>query len=65
MLDLPPGTERPVLHAAALQGLALQGLHAFRHPAATTTRDGLVVGYATPTDSAWPGALEALCRVLP
>ncbi|MFJ3163152.1 MocR-like pyridoxine biosynthesis transcription factor PdxR [Streptomyces kanasensis] len=65
VLDLPPGTERPVLHAAALHGLALQGLHAFRHPDATTTRDGLVVGYATPTDSAWPGALEALCRVLP
>jgi hypothetical protein len=28
-------------------------------------REGLVVGYAAPSDSAWVGALEALCRVLP
>ena len=27
--------------------------------------DALVVGYATPPDSAWSGALDALCRVLP
>jgi GntR family transcriptional regulator/MocR family aminotransferase len=27
--------------------------------------DALVVGYATPSDSAWSGALDALCRVLP
>ncbi|MFJ8694406.1 MocR-like pyridoxine biosynthesis transcription factor PdxR [Streptomyces roseolilacinus] len=65
VLELPPGSERAVLHAAALQGLALQGLDAFRHPDAAPGRDALVVGYATPTDSAWPGALDALCRVLP
>ncbi|URM89942.1 PLP-dependent aminotransferase family protein [Streptomyces sp. MRC013] len=65
VLELPPGSERAVLRAAALQGLALQGLDAFRHPDAPPGRDALVVGYATPTDSAWPGALDALCRVLP
>ncbi|MFJ6995890.1 PLP-dependent aminotransferase family protein, partial [Streptomyces sp. NPDC003090] len=65
VLELPPGSERAVLRAAALQGLALQGLDAFRHPDTPPGRDALVVGYATPTDSAWPGALEALCRVLP
>ncbi|MEU4254911.1 PLP-dependent aminotransferase family protein [Streptomyces fradiae] len=65
VLTLPPGTERAVLRAAALQGLALQGLDAFRHPDTPPGRDALVVGYATPTDSAWPGALDALCRVLP
>ena len=27
-------------------------------------RDALVVGYAAPSDSAWPGALDALCTVL-
>jgi GntR family transcriptional regulator/MocR family aminotransferase len=27
--------------------------------------DALVVGYATPSDSAWSGALDVLCRVLP
>ncbi|MYW29901.1 PLP-dependent aminotransferase family protein, partial [Streptomyces sp. SID2119] len=28
-------------------------------------RDGLVVGYATPAEHAYPEALEALCRALP
>jgi GntR family transcriptional regulator / MocR family aminotransferase len=28
-------------------------------------QDALVVGYATPSHSAWAGALDALCRVLP
>ncbi|MEU8528204.1 PLP-dependent aminotransferase family protein, partial [Streptomyces sp. NPDC048629] len=65
VLPLPPGTERAVLRAAAWQGLSVLGVDAFRHPSTPHTMDGLVVGYATPTDSAWPGALEALCRVLP
>ncbi|GAA4904034.1 PLP-dependent aminotransferase family protein [Streptomyces coeruleoprunus] len=65
VLELPRGTEASVLRAAATQGLALQGLDAFRHPDAARGPDGLVVGYATPTDSAWSGALDALCRALP
>ncbi|WP_418958675.1 PLP-dependent aminotransferase family protein [Streptomyces tritici] len=65
VLPLPPGTERSVLRAAAWQGLSVLGIDAFRHPSTPRTREGLVVGYGTPTDSAWPGALEALCRVLP
>lgn len=65
VLELPAGTERSVLKAAALRGLELQGLGSFRHPDVPGGRDGLVVGYATPTDSAWAGALEALCGVLP
>jgi GntR family transcriptional regulator/MocR family aminotransferase len=28
-------------------------------------QDGLVVNFATPSDSAWTGALDALCRALP
>jgi GntR family transcriptional regulator/MocR family aminotransferase len=27
--------------------------------------DGLVVGYATPPEHAYPAALDALCRALP
>ncbi|MEU2428850.1 PLP-dependent aminotransferase family protein [Streptomyces sp. NPDC007861] len=65
VLELPPGTEASVVQAAAWQGLALEGLARFRHPAAPATRDALVVGYGTPPDSAWSGALDALCRVLP
>ncbi|MFE5620204.1 PLP-dependent aminotransferase family protein [Streptomyces sp. NPDC056524] len=65
VLRLPPGREQEVLRAAAWQGLALDGLDRFRHPDVPRTQDGLVVGYATPPDSAWSGALAALCRVLP
>ncbi|MBF8169246.1 PLP-dependent aminotransferase family protein [Streptomyces olivaceus] len=66
VLRLPPGTEQPVLRAAAWQGLGLHGLAPFRHPDATTDPvDAVVVGYGTPPDHAWAGALEALCRALP
>lgn len=66
VLRLPPGTERTVVQAAAWEGLALHGLERHRHPDATTgPLDALVVGYGTPPDHAWAGALEALCRVLP
>lgn len=65
VLRLPPGTEQSVLQAATWHGLALHGLNAYRHEAATTERlDALVVGYGTPPDHAWAGTLEALCRVL-
>ncbi|CAL2068750.1 MULTISPECIES: MocR-like pyridoxine biosynthesis transcription factor PdxR [Streptomyces] len=66
LLRLPPGTEPSVVQAAAWQGLALHGLSFHRHPEAVAEPlDALVVGYGTPPDSAWTGALEALCRVLP
>ncbi|MFF3915255.1 PLP-dependent aminotransferase family protein [Streptomyces sp. NPDC001852] len=66
VLRLPPGLEQPVIQAATWQGLALHGLSFHRHPQALTEPlDALVVGYATPPDSAWAGALGALCRVLP
>ncbi|SEF26040.1 GntR family transcriptional regulator / MocR family aminotransferase [Amycolatopsis pretoriensis] len=66
VLRLPPGTEQSAVKAAAWQGLALDGLAAFRHPASTmSTMDGLVVGYATPPEHAYPAAIEALCRALP
>ncbi|WP_035794096.1 MocR-like pyridoxine biosynthesis transcription factor PdxR [Kitasatospora mediocidica] len=66
VLRLPPGSERRTLEAAARQGLALDGLAAFRHPdAAPTAADGLVVGYAAAPDHAYGAALEALCRALP
>ncbi|KAA0935479.1 MocR-like pyridoxine biosynthesis transcription factor PdxR [Streptomyces apricus] len=66
VLRLPPGTERSVVRAAAWHGLAVHGLAAHRHPAAASAPpDALVVGYGTPSDSGWPGALEALCGALP
>ncbi|MFI6726522.1 PLP-dependent aminotransferase family protein [Streptomyces atratus] len=65
VLELPEGSEPSVMRAAAWQGLALEGISRFRHPQAAPGRDALVIGYGTPTDSAWAGALDALCRVLP
>jgi GntR family transcriptional regulator/MocR family aminotransferase len=66
VLRLPPGTEQSTVQAAAWQGLALDGLASFRHPAATMpATDGLVVGYATPPDHAYSAALDALWRALP
>jgi GntR family transcriptional regulator/MocR family aminotransferase len=66
VLRLPSGTEPSAVKAAAWQGLALDGLAAFRHPGtAMSTMDGLVVGYATPPEHAYPAAIDALCRALP
>ncbi|WP_055566142.1 PLP-dependent aminotransferase family protein [Streptomyces atriruber] len=66
VLELPPGTERSVVQAANWERLAIHGLTDYRHPLAVTPReDALVVGYGTPAEHAWAGALEALCRVLP
>lgn len=65
VVDLPPGSERRVLAAAAEAGLALGPLSQLRHPDATTPpRDGVVVGYGASPENAFAGALEALCRVL-
>ncbi|MFJ9540439.1 PLP-dependent aminotransferase family protein [Streptomyces sp. NPDC101225] len=66
VLRLPPGTEQATLRAASWQDLAIHGLHRYRHPHATVEPlDALVLGYGTPPDHAWSGALEALCAVLP
>ncbi|MFD8548325.1 PLP-dependent aminotransferase family protein [Streptomyces sp. NPDC059649] len=70
VLQLPDGAgaadERAALRAARWQGLALDGLSEYHHPdAPAPPRHGLVVGYATPSESAFPAALAALCRALP
>ncbi|MEV7981944.1 PLP-dependent aminotransferase family protein [Streptomyces sp. NPDC086519] len=66
VLRLPPGTQSRVIRAAAARGLALDGLTPrHRHPdAATAPPDALVLGYGTPPDHAWSGALDVLCAVL-
>ncbi len=66
LLRLPPGTEQSVVQAAQWRGLALHGLARYSNPAAPVEPvDALVVGYGTPPDHAWSGALDALCAVLP
>ncbi len=66
VLRLPAGTEARTVRAAAAAGIALDGLAAFRHPAAGPAPvDGLVVGYAAPPDHAFRSAIDALAGVLP
>ncbi|MFE1455479.1 PLP-dependent aminotransferase family protein [Streptomyces sp. NPDC058735] len=66
LLRLPPGTERAVVQAAHWQDLAVHGLTRYRHTdALAEPLDALVVGYGTPPDHAWAGALNALCAALP
>ncbi|MEV7730650.1 PLP-dependent aminotransferase family protein [Streptomyces sp. NPDC088921] len=66
VLRLPPGTERSAVKAAIWQGVALDGLAEFRHPDTDMpAHDGLVVGYATPSEHAYAAALETLCGALP
>lgn len=68
VLELPEGTEKAVLRAAARRGLTVSGMSEFRHEAldpATTIDDGLVVNYSAISDSAWDGALELLCQAMP
>jgi GntR family transcriptional regulator/MocR family aminotransferase len=64
LVALPPGTEQDVVRAAAWHQLAVPGVGAYRRPGADPLPDALVVGYATPSASAWPGALDALCATL-
>jgi GntR family transcriptional regulator/MocR family aminotransferase len=67
VVELPRGTEFSAVQAAAARGLAIKGLADFHFDAPGTQvpeRDALVIGYATPTDSAWTGALTTLCTVL-
>ncbi|WP_330174020.1 PLP-dependent aminotransferase family protein [Streptomyces sp. NBC_01498] len=66
VVELPPGRgERAMTDSAARHGLDIRGLSAFRHPSLPpVAREALVIGFGAPTESAWPGALDALCRVL-
>jgi GntR family transcriptional regulator/MocR family aminotransferase len=54
-----------VLRAVARRGLAVSGLAEFRHEALDSkAADGIVVNYSNVSDSAWDGALNALCAAL-
>ena len=70
VVELPRGTERSVVQSAAREGLAVSGMAEFRYEKADSgwrlpEQDALVVGYAAPSDSAWAGTLDALCKVMP
>ncbi|MGE2720064.1 PLP-dependent aminotransferase family protein [Mycolicibacterium celeriflavum] len=67
LLTLPDGAEHEVVQRAGEAGVGLQGLSLMRHPLAgadVSQRDGVVIGFGTPADHAFAGAVEALCGVL-
>jgi len=68
LLELPPGApseQAVVARAASRHGLALAGLHQFRYaPAPPDAPSSLIVGYGTPLDHGFTGALDVLCTVL-
>ncbi|MDG5486674.1 MocR-like pyridoxine biosynthesis transcription factor PdxR [Mycolicibacterium gadium] len=66
-LTLPNGAEHEVLQRAGEAGIGLQGLSIMRHPHAgpeIPRPDGLVIGFGTPADHAFPAAIDALRAVL-
>lgn len=59
------GRDEPSIRTRAHRaGLAVQGLGEYRHDPDPEAPAALVVGYGTPPDHAFAGALEALCDVL-
>ncbi|MEV7591585.1 PLP-dependent aminotransferase family protein [Streptomyces sp. NPDC089922] len=65
VVELPRGREAAALDRARAAGLALDGLSSYRHPAdRSQPREGLVVGYAAPPETAFGRALDALAEVL-
>ncbi|TDD53864.1 PLP-dependent aminotransferase family protein [Kribbella antibiotica] len=64
VVEVPRGTEESALQAATRFGVTTDGIDLFRHADVPPDRDALIIGYATPSRSAWAGALDALCRAL-
>jgi GntR family transcriptional regulator/MocR family aminotransferase len=64
LLELSDGSqEEELLRRAAERSLGLHGLRAYLHGAGESP-GALVVGYGTPADHAFPGALDALVALL-
>jgi GntR family transcriptional regulator/MocR family aminotransferase len=67
LLTLPDGLEHQVLQRAGEAGVAVSGLSIMRHPLAgpdVPNPDGVIVGFGTPAEHAFAGAVNALCAVL-
>jgi GntR family transcriptional regulator / MocR family aminotransferase len=65
LLELAGADESVLARQRAWRRFGVDGLDVFRHPEAGSTRDGLVIGFASPAPSAWSAALDALIRLLP
>ncbi|ODU06225.1 MAG: GntR family transcriptional regulator [Pseudonocardia sp. SCN 72-86] len=64
VLEQPGRTGAELVRRAAREQVTVESLDHFRHPGSTSARDGVIIGFAAPSASAWPGALDALARAL-
>jgi GntR family transcriptional regulator/MocR family aminotransferase len=63
LLDVP-GDAEDIVARAGRQGLGLSSLSTYHFNPTPATRQAVIVGYGTPPDHAFPGALDLLCQVL-
>ncbi|HET6296481.1 MAG TPA: PLP-dependent aminotransferase family protein [Kribbella sp.] len=63
LLDVP-GDAQDMVDRAARQGLQVASLDRYRFTSDPSARQALVVGYGTPPDHSYAGALDLLCQVL-
>ncbi|MGW1340005.1 MocR-like pyridoxine biosynthesis transcription factor PdxR [Kribbella sp. NPDC002412] len=63
LLDVP-GDAEDIVARAARQGLGLNTLTNYHFNPTPATRQAVIVGYGTPPDHAYQGALDLLCQVL-
>ena len=63
LLDVPADAD-DIVTRAARQGLGLATLSNYHVNPTRSTRQAVIVGYGTPPDHAYPGALDLLCQVL-
>ncbi|GAA1693249.1 PLP-dependent aminotransferase family protein [Kribbella yunnanensis] len=63
LLDVP-GDADEMVERAARQGLGLTSMSTYHFAPTPATRQAVIVGYGTPPDHAYPGALDLLCQVL-
>ncbi len=63
LLDVP-GDAEDMVERAGRQGLGLASMSTYHFAPTPATRQAVIVGYGTPPDHAYPGALDLLCQVL-
>jgi GntR family transcriptional regulator/MocR family aminotransferase len=63
LLDVP-GDAQELVTRAARQGMGLAALDHYRFKPEPSARQSLIVGYGTPPDHAYSGALDLLCQIL-
>jgi GntR family transcriptional regulator/MocR family aminotransferase len=63
LLDVP-GDAAEMVERAKRQGLLLATLDRYRFSSYPSARQAVIVGYGTPPDHSYNGALDLLCQVL-